>query len=59
MFYLQDLGAHELHGPFVSRYTAYLYAKRIGISAYRVLTDMQAQNQHDPGSVRLVPHECR
>ena len=59
MFYIFDLGAHELHGPFMSRARATLYAFNRGIRAYQLFTDTQAQNICDPGSIRLVPHDQR
>lgn len=57
MYYLQDLAAHELHGPFASKPHAHAYAVLRGISSWRKLTDTEAQNLHDPGSLRIVPKE--
>ena len=59
MFYVQDLAAHEIHGPFLTREAAHRYPGIGCLSSYRVLTDTQAQNLHDPGSVRLVAKEYR
>jgi hypothetical protein len=64
MFYIEDLAAHELHGPFTTRELAHTYAKLREIGAYAILTDKQAQQsryaQDDASSsFRLVPAEYR
>lgn len=57
MWYLEDVAAHELHGPFANKLFAHAWAHERGISAWRIHTDSEAQNLHDPGSLRIVPKE--
>ena len=59
MFYIHDLAAHEMFGPFTSQFKAHAYAKLKSIGAYRVMTDTAAERLCDPGSVRVVAHAYR
>lgn len=59
MFYLFDLAAHDLYGPFLNRENAHAYAKMREIGAYRIYTDTRAQNELTMYELIIVPKEYR
>jgi hypothetical protein len=59
MFYLFDLAAHDLYGPFMTRERAHDYAKLREIGAYSVYTDTRAQNELQQHELIIVKPEYR
>lgn len=55
--YLDDLAAHELHGPFFNTNALHNWAVEKMISTYQIVT--RRPKWRDPDSLRPVPLEWR
>lgn len=58
MWYIRDLASNDLHGPFMQRYFAHVYAAKF-TTDYRIVSDRVVQNLFGSTVLQLVPIEDR
>lgn len=59
MFYLFDLAARDLYGPFMSHNAPHSFATMRGISTYEIVNDREAQRDFISYDLILVAVEYR